>query len=564
MKNKKMLAIWMALTVAASPAQIYAEDFSDGVDTYVSDQMTEPEDFVFTDAAGAEDLTDVDVADDNLFTDESDKTVQALATDEQTGTEGLEYEYIESIDAYRVTKGVNRKEVTVPKSYNGKEVREIGENAFKGCDKLETISLPHYYEDLAFTIKKSAFEDCENLRNAVLMGGFTIESNAFRNCPKLYVIGGPDNKSFIADDAFDIDSKVVVDVCEYGLGWREEGYPFFRENGDEVTHSEQDGMDYWWYKKWMGPSGNEGIEGKRVADFDNSVSVARVDNSVKGIGRKAFYGSDKLEEVQLGSENYFIETKAFAKCTNLKKLIIPETTQEIAEDAFDGCDSLTIYTPKGSYVAKFAKAHNIPVSYIPQDITQEKVELKAERKDKNSDYLILSWNRVNYADGYQIQVKDGKTGKYQTIKRIKDGDTCTYTINAEQYKESQMTCRVRAYLVGKDGKGVYTSYKSIKVTLWPKQPKIVSLTKKTKGKATLKWKKVKDATGYCVYRSTDNKNYTRVKTIKSKNTVAYTDTGLKKGTAYYYMIRSYRTDANGNRSYSAKHTYSPYCEAITY
>ena len=45
----------------------------------------------------------------------------------EEGTEGLEYEYIEETDSYRVVKGVDIESVEIPASYQGKNVTEIGD-----------------------------------------------------------------------------------------------------------------------------------------------------------------------------------------------------------------------------------------------------------------------------------------------------------------------------------------------------------------------------------------------------------------------------------------------------
>lgn len=58
----------------------------------------------------------------------------------------------------------------------------------------------------------------------------------------------------------------------------------------------------------------------------------------------------------------------------------------------------------------------------------------------------------------------------------------------------------------------------------------------------LTWNKtVNGANGYAVYRSTSKDGkYTLRKTIKSKNTIEFTDTGLDTNTTYYYKVRPYR------------------------
>ena len=58
----------------------------------------------------------------------------------------------------------------------------------------------------------------------------------------------------------------------------------------------------------------------------------------------------------------------------------------------------------------------------------------------------------------------------------------------------------------------------------------------------LTWNKtVNGANGYAVYRSTSKDGkYTLRKTITSKNTIEFTDTGLDTNTTYYYKVRAYR------------------------
>ncbi|MBR1597899.1 MAG: hypothetical protein IJ661_03175 [Lachnospiraceae bacterium] len=66
-------------------------------------------------------------------------------------------------------------------------------------------------------------------------------------------------------------------------------------------------------------------------------------------------------------------------------------------------------------------------------------------------------------------------------------------------------------------------------------------TKKGKASVTIKWKKVKGANGYKVYRSTKkNKGYKCVKTIKKAATKSWKDTGVKTGKTYYYKMRAYK------------------------
>ncbi len=73
----------------------------------------------------------------------------------------------------------------------------------------------------------------------------------------------------------------------------------------------------------------------------------------------------------------------------------------------------------------------------------------------------------------------------------------------------------------------------------------------------LTWNKtVNGANGYAVYRSTSKDGkYTLRKTITSKNTIEFTDTGLDTNTTYYYKVRAYRMIAD-------KKEYGSYSEIV--
>lgn len=84
----------------------------------------------------------------------------------------------------------------------------------------------------------------------------------------------------------------------------------------------------------------------------------------------------------------------------------------------------------------------------------------------------------------------------------------------------------------------------------PSKPVIASVSNKSRQKLVITWKKVKGAKGYELYRRTGKKgSYKKLKVIKSGSTLKYTNSKLKKGTAYYYKIRAYKYDAKGKKVY---------------
>lgn len=84
-----------------------------------------------------------------------------------------------------------------------------------------------------------------------------------------------------------------------------------------------------------------------------------------------------------------------------------------------------------------------------------------------------------------------------------------------------------------------------------KKPTLKSV-KATKGKVTLKWKKVSGAQGYVVYRSTKKKSgYQIIATISKGSTVKYVDKTAKAKTKYYYKIRAIKYNEAGATTFSS-------------
>ena len=78
------------------------------------------------------------------------------------------------------------------------KVTSVGQNAFKECDSLVSISLP-----ALTSIGSTAFGYCDNLETVDLIGASFIKLNAaFRNCPKLDGIVLPDTVDGISQDGF--------------------------------------------------------------------------------------------------------------------------------------------------------------------------------------------------------------------------------------------------------------------------------------------------------------------------------------------------------------------------
>ncbi len=377
-----------------------------------SEAMTEIEapleESLFSDGESPADFSSEDGGNASLF---------SAGDEEETGTEGLVYEYIEETDSYMVVKGVDVESVHIPATYEGKPVTEIAAGAFVDFEVMQSISV----EQPGFLIHTGAFHNCSSLSSVIaLRWSIRIESQAFTECNKLAYVGqleGIEN-IFIASDAFDPDSKVIV----YCSGW----YPENPENSfvmiDPESYYElrKDGVIYQGLE-WLG--GDDAF--MAIVDFDNSRSLLNLryaPEEARLIYRKAFYGCDKLEEVFVSPETNYVQTKAFAYCVNLQNIHIPASVTEIADDAFLGCEKLTITGAPGSYAEQYANAHGIPFQAelsapIITNVTVNKNMVTVELGDFYGDmfYCVAG---TDHEYGVPIRGKDGRIATYQKGNKV--------------------------------------------------------------------------------------------------------------------------------------------------
>lgn len=144
--------------------------------------------------------------------------------------------------------------------------------------------------------------------------------------------------------------------------------------------------------------------------------------------------------------------------------------------------------------------------------------------------IVLKWKKVSNAKGYYIYRKK-YGGSYKKIKKITSGKTVKYT-DKTMPTGMKYVYTVRAYNGSKtsdyDKKGLTIRRLS--------NPAVVSASG-TKAGIKVKWKKVKSAVTYEVFRKTKGGKYKKIATVKrSKST--YTDKTAKKGKTYYYTVRA--------------------------
>ena len=218
----------------------------------------------------------------------------------------------------------NKKDITIPATYRGLEVRGIADYAFKGnedimyvtisegvssigkyafysCSNLRKITIPNTVN----TIGEYAFCFCESLWAASIPKAVTnIEPNTFRGCKSIVHQTIPDNITTIGDSAFEGCSKLKYLLIK----------------GDSVT--------------------SIGTAAFRNCDALEGVIIP---DSVTELGDYAFAYCKSLETVSLTNNVSFtaISWGLFENCGKLSTINIPSNVTSIKQQAFIGCVSLT-------------------------------------------------------------------------------------------------------------------------------------------------------------------------------------------------------------------------------
>ncbi len=214
-------------------------------------------------------------------------------------------------------------------AYIGHNVKEVGEYAFGKCAALESVEIKCAMP----VISEGMFYGCSSLKGLSDLpeGIKTIGKNAFKDCTNFAEITLPSTVMEIGDSAFDataitsIDIPVGVQVIGSGAFTNCNKLAAINVSTKNRYYASVDGILY-------------------SADFSELICcpAAKSGNVV----------------VTEGTEK--IGNDAFIGCTLVESVEIPDSVEEIATNAFNGCsDSLVIKANCDSYAASYAKLYAI-------------------------------------------------------------------------------------------------------------------------------------------------------------------------------------------------------------
>ena len=228
-------------------------------------------------------------------------------------------------------------------------VKDIGNNAFFGCDNLDRVSI----QGGNLKIGTYAFASCRSLKRVVFNGAAAELGNyAFTNCRKI-AIYYTQNVTTIGECAFigsglsgELDLRGVKNIkssafngCEItsitlGKNLSEIGPSAFFNCDDLNEIKLSDENDEYVY-----------VDGCLIRRSDNTLVLglasAVIPETVVSIGDYAFAYRKNLSEMAIPSSVTAIGSYAFANCENLKTIEVSQSVKSIQSCVFKNCVSLT-------------------------------------------------------------------------------------------------------------------------------------------------------------------------------------------------------------------------------
>ncbi len=374
----------------------------------------------------------------------------------------------------------------------------IGPNAFEGCTALDDVILPAGIT----TIHKDSFSGCTSLESLTLPEGLeSIDSGAFRNCTSLKKLTLPDSVKSVAQDSFDGCRGLVITYR--GKNYT---YELFDTLGSDIEYwdrADKNGLvienGYLVYAmSWLTgrvtvPDDITGAEtsfahckdirvtfrGKTypnaastykfqldVAYWDsadkNGLVINPLTNSLThcmGWAGREIYVPEGVTEIATGALSYTknitkitlpstltrIEDRAFAECTALREVVLPDGLTYIGSMVFDGTaitrlelpDSLTQFysdaIPSGNGVTLTYRGNTYTESTIKDlcNVVLNSVPPVLYMSVQGNDWFPLTqgsykWN--NGSDVTERTVSPYKTYKEHLLSGSSDFDTAAVDI----------------------------------------------------------------------------------------------------------------------------------------
>ena len=260
------------------------------------------------------------------------------------------------------------KELNVPDGFWCLE-----ENFLFGCTGLEKLSVPssvRWYD-------KNLLNDCKAL-DTVYFAGQTLQAHTFDSCPDLHSLTLGYGVDSIADYAFSGLHNISV-INLPGSLRAMTGGAFLGATGiDEVSSNCFNGFCVFYGFVYKGY-----FDELVYAPQAQTPSMLTFDDRLKRIGKYAFCNNTRADTILFHYDVEYIGDSAFAGCTNIRKLYIPNMQTTVGQHAFDGVQEV-VWSNK-----------NYPNACANQDLVWSIDSMGLFTMEGQGDILYQSWKPYN-------------------------------------------------------------------------------------------------------------------------------------------------------------------------
>ncbi len=262
--------------------------------------------------------------------------------------------------------------LTLPETYCGLPVKKIYHGAFQNSE-LESVEIPKNVE----VIGEAAFSNAKKLSRVVICEGVqTIQPRAFEDCTSLAEITLPSTVVDMGAYVFWRCTSLTSVTCREGM--TELGAGAFAGCTALAELTLADSIVY--------------IED---GAFQNCISLKSVTlpasyGTKKQDGVGVFEGCTSLTDVIFQEGCLAVSTRMFKGCVRLSSVSLPQSLGEIYSEAFEGCESLTAVTYRGTraeWMNVSIRSKYLNCDIVCQDgtLTAEMIEASIARNLKLSD-----------------------------------------------------------------------------------------------------------------------------------------------------------------------------------
>ncbi len=424
-------------------------------------------------------------------------------------------------------------DIIIPEEIEGYKVRDLADNLFSNTDVTSV-----YIPSTVTRVNPEVFENASELEEIICEDGgkyvsvdgclYNEDGYILLKVPeaKTEINEYPENIRTIYENAFRNSSVKEVVLPETVVNIRE--YSFAFSGVEKVVIPENVTLisEFAFY-------GSENL--KEVV----------LPNGLEEIAANAFGHCSSLTDIYLPYGLTCIEGSAF-HCAGLKSVIIPDTVNRITDYAFGyySADDIEFVKDEAFEIqgrsGTVAEEYAIENGFKFTDISPEQPEIWYAYTDKMS--VTLFWEQTEDAEWYEIYRKTDDTDFIKVGEAGVDEEPVFSDINVlggETYTYSVVAVK------GNLGSSYENTYDIKFITL--DTPELVSAEMTREG-VLVKWKTVKNAEGYILYRQTEDSDWEEIADFKG-SVKSYEDKTCESGVTYSYTVKAYNGEFESSCDY---------------